>query len=261
MALRHGLGLIPDDPDPRDLPIGALVETDAPAPDSDSVAFQCHPVLDQETTESCVLFAAAQSLWIVQGSLGVTTRFLLSPLAGYHDARRLRGGRDCTLVDLGCSPRFAWEALRTLGPVSWEDWPFVAANVNAEVPWNARRNAIDRDWLAYFRIEEEGDARCHAIKRAINQGYAPSIGLTVDQGLVDWAGPDPWRRTGPVIGRHMVTVTGYDPSGVHIVNSWGYGWGIAGHGLLSWDTIRSEETTDLTVPQIDLARFKCLLSC
>lgn len=260
VTFQRGFGLIPDDPDVRDFPIGALLETDAATSEEHSFGFLAHPILDQKGTSSCVLFSAAQAIWIAQGVLGITDRFLLSPLAGYHDARRLKHGREWVLEDVGCAPRYAWEGLRQLGPVAYDDWPFSEAHVNTEIPWEARRRAIDRDWLSYYRIESDGDARIRELRATLDADHPVSLGLAVDQAMLDWDGPWPWTRTGPVIGRHMVTVVGYGPDWFEIVNSWGPGWGINGYGLIHVDAVRSVETSDLTVPVIDLQRFQCVIS-
>lgn len=253
--MKRGYGLIPDAPDPRDALIGSLRLGDAPP--AASLAEHACTVLDQGSTSSCVGFAAAQAIWIAQGVAGLAPRVLAHPLAVYHDARRGKLGRDhvlCDPADRGCSPRLAWASLRT-GIVSVSDMPIDLLKVDAEVPWNARRLASDREWLQYYRIDETGEARCSRIRQTIASGRPVCLGFSVDDELQRWAGPWPWQRTGPAVGRHYVCAVGYAPEYLVIVNSWSSAWGMSGVGLIAWPEVAGAGTTDVTVPVLDLGRF------
>lgn len=251
----HGFGLIPDEPDSRDLLIGSLPLGDAPP--SASLIEYALPMLDQDGSSTCVGFSIAQSVWIAQGVAGIAPRLLINPLAVCNDAKRLKLGRDhvlCDLVDRGCSPRYAWQSLRD-GIVSAEDYPIDLLKVDNEVPWNARRMAVDRDWLQFFRFDSTGDERCAQVRQAIASGRAPCLGFSLDREFERWAGPWPWQRTGPVIGRHMMCAVGYCPEYLVCVSNWGLGFGMQGLVLIAWPEVAGLGTTDVTVPVIDAGRM------
>lgn len=241
----RGHGHIPDDISHTDTIYSAGF---ADSPSSAFLSQWSIAYLDQWQTESCVGFACAGAIWTALGAMG-KTQVLPSPLAIYHDARRLKNGRGSELVDNGCSPRYAWESLRD-GIILWDDWPFVASAVNQDPDWCARKTAIDRSWLNWSRIEFRT-----GVQRRVSTGNPVCMGITVDDGFESWKGPEPWRLTGTIRGRHYVYIVGYDEGGVMIANSWGPDWGHGGYGWVAWDEVESIRTTDIVTPEIDVRRM------
>jgi hypothetical protein len=120
--------------------------------------------------------------------------------------------------------------------------PWSVAQVNAPVTADARHHAHDQaDTVDATPIATWGDEREAQIRQAIGIGRHP----IVFGSMVDWAytrlGCDwtPQEPLGPVAGGHAQLVVGYDAEGVHVLNSWGPGWGVGGLARLTWRFARS----------------------
>lgn len=251
----RAFGHIPDDHDPRDRAASFVGASELPL--SATVAdFACN-ILDQRGYSACVGFATSQAIYIAQGVAGISSRILPNPAVVYADARRLKYGRDhvlCDAVDLGCQPRLAWQSLRD-GVVSVAQLPLDIARCDEEIPWDARRFAVDRTWLQFSRIDADGWARIDAMRRALAAGHPVCFSTACDDAFKRYGGETAWRRTGPPIGRHYMTATGYMQDGIVAVNSWGADWGLRGFAVIANEQMASLDISDVYVPTIDMSKL------
>ena len=74
----------------------------------------------------------------------------LSVMFGYWQTRRRGGTED---FDLGCMPRLAWQAAKTMGFCAEKLWPFKPADINRPPSFDATAGAIDQKWIdGYYNI-------------------------------------------------------------------------------------------------------------
>lgn len=253
--IRHGRGHIPDSPDSRDFTWELSAGKRSPLPYRASLRPYAKRGLDQLWTSSCVGFAAVQGIFTLQGAAGIKNPLLASPLPPYRDARQRAVGRKNPVFDTGSQPRLVMQALRDLGLVAWNEYPFDPSLINAEIPYRLRRLGIDRDWLQYYRIRVSGANRCEMIRQAIVKRKPVLIGLSIDDPFDDLRPSQVWKRSAPITGRHMVAIVGYDGNAFEIANSWGSEWGDDGCGLISADAVGSFESSDATVLEINWSRI------
>jgi hypothetical protein len=133
-----------------------------------------------------------------------------------------------------------------------KDWPFMMRNVDKEPPFHAFIEMSKRKWFYDERVIARGDSLCDTV-RELGARYVPlGFGLTIDQGFVDWKpGDPPWKRRGPILGRHMVTYHAHDEDGMWIIGSYGVGNGKHNTVHVSWDAVGNDETYPVMAPRID----------
>jgi len=213
---------------------------------------------DQESTQSCVGWALTQALHVRMRAMGIAP-LTPSPLAIYYQARRRAGG---AMWDGGCNPLDAWDGLRELGIVPYEQHPYVRAQVDVCPDPGDYRHAADHGWLQYHWVLTEGVARTAEVCSLLASRRPVALAVRVDQSLEDWQGGDsPWTRTGPSLGGHEVVLVGFDTVGLGervfvFANSWGAGWGDHGYGLISQRQLESSETTYIATPDIDPGKVR-----
>lgn len=248
--MEYGTGLIDDPPNyTGDGEVGVDRNLDGPESFFGLSTYQRRD-LNQMGTNACVWFYLTQALWTLGNVLGIG-KILMSPLAGYYATRkRMAGGG--AIVDTGCNPMEASNVLAEMGWCPWDEWTFRPSRVDKEPPFQAFIEMTKRKWFFDRRVLQDGEARCRAI-RWYGASYSPTgIGLTVDSSFPRWT-PEkgPWKRTGIAAGRHMVTYHAHEPAGVWIMGSYGSDNAKNNTVLVSWDTIRSDETYPVMVPSID----------
>lgn len=256
-----GTGLLPDPADYRPdsvyyslgVPYGTM---DLPEQSSGVVQWGRFD-LDQTYTHSCVWFAYTQMLWILSGVLGMQRRILMSPFAGYWASRkRAVAGGD--IVDVGCDPAHASMVLKEVGFAPWASWPSApedAGKVDSEPPLDVFLASRDRTWLSDMRLSPFSNLALE-IRKALHLLQKPvGIGLTVDAGYISWKHSDgPWERTGPALGRHMVTAAAYTREGVITVGSYGLEHGDSNKMLVSWSAVLSSESGPFVIPKVDFSK-------
>lgn len=265
MAPRTGFGFTPSPHDDRDRPlVGALgaagalfgaVPGELPAEHYTLIA-HLDEVLDQKSTESCVLHAIRQQHWLAQHVQGAKKVGKLSVLFGYWAARQ-RLGREH--LDTGCQPREAWKALAALGFPKDSLWPFAENRVNLKPDFDAFSGAVDQKWLSGYYAVTGHESREQEIKTALSRNHAVVLGTVVDPAFTKYQSRGIQDVLGPprgFAGRHMMCAVGYDIWGLWLVNSWGEGdWGCpdplgrfrGGFCRMSWEWLNSYHVTDIWV--------------
>jgi hypothetical protein len=230
-----GGGWKPDAPDFRDW---SAFDTDASAPrlahgvwrfPSVTDFADLAVVTDQDATESCVAHAgcSAAELFALLRGIALPT---LSRRAAYDWGR---GGMP-PYVDGGCFPRDAMGAWREWGFCSSERWPWSEAGINDPIPLDVIEAGTVAKLTGFYRVNDSGQARCDGVRYLLSEGYPVIFGQGCFQDLIDYRGgvlPDV--PQGQRVGGHMTCVVGYAPGKLHVLNSWGTGWGERGFYWMS----------------------------
>lgn len=212
-------GLISDVVRPTDQRVGDLLGAGRLAPEKASLVEHFRFDLDQSPNESCVAFSLASASWAAQGISGIlqAERKLISADMLYHNTLRRTYGKKATLIDRGCRPRDAVAVLNEVGVCLWEDWPHDPDDpdkVLRDPPGNLQLAGTDTDWIKTFRIDNMWTRKEDTMACLGGDDPCPVFcGLTLDQAYVDLK-DQPWPgREGPVVGRHLVVLCGYDQVG------------------------------------------------
>lgn len=241
--LVRGMGYRPDQLDSRDWSSESL-GTPTRVPSSGSMRGHVLDVLDQGRTSSCVAQACAQAVrmgWSIKGEDPI----LISRQDVYYRARRKFGG---IVLDEGSFPRLAWKALQE-GFVPEESWPFQTnSGINAPTPFGVLRDSFtQRRVLDYYRCPDD-ERRVIAIRAQLAALHPVCVGLRLDEQFRRLGpGHEPWRLWGQPIGRHYVTLYGWNDAGGYFegVNSWGTAWGEGGFFRVSYEQVADPwNTTD-----------------
>lgn len=231
----------------------------APAQGSmlDHVALYAGEWPDQGLTESCVGHAICQAVSIRQGMMGVleSQRVVPAPTDIYYRARASRVGWG-EVTDIGSNPVAGWEVLRTpadgLGIVSLADLPWDPFSVDKEPDPAIYRRAIDRDWLSYHWVLDDGQDRLVTLDALLGTGHPVTCALTVDQGLMDWTpSQGPWWYQGQrPLGGHYVCLVHADRESYWAVGSWGSDYGLAGLHQIARSEIASSRSSYFATPEV-----------
>lgn len=246
-------GWLPDHPDSRDKPLGAIMSASSP-PESATLRPYVGDILNQGNLSSCVAHAIAYAIRIAHSRAGIKNPTLLSREFIYWNARKYDGSEQ---LDNGTMIRSGVKALNKFGFCPESAWEYDEFKVNDQPSWEAYREATDQRFelygnsaqtpIGYYRIGSEGASKVDDVKRAISAGYPVVFGTALAQEFVDngakriWTPPDP----SYIIGRHALCGAEYDSNGLRGPNSWTNGWGDDGYYCLSWEYIEWEETLDL----------------
>lgn len=235
-AVVRGMGWRPDMPDRRDFMLAAPLDVRA-LPASARVLTKV-PVADQGQLGSCTGFMAVYLLEQLRrkNSLAPVD---FSPLYTYWATRYLDGGAGQVKVDSGATIRDAVRSLREYGGALEATWPYDIAKFARTPPRAAFRSAGERQVITYLRA-----ATVDALKGSIADGFAVGVGFVVYESMmtsaVDRSGavPMPSVQETP-LGGHAVAIVGYDDSTrrFEFRNSWGAGWGKAGHGFFPYEFV------------------------
>lgn len=255
MTRARGKGHIPNKPDARDRPIGALIQqlgAVTPLPDTASLRSFAGVVNDQSITSSCVAQAGTKAVLTRARVLGVMVPEL-SALASYAITRGFSMVKGEPMVDQGSIPRDFFRGAQGFGVVAESRWPFDPAVVNDVLPLDVFEAAADAKVSTYHVIEEEGTARAQRIRETIHGGTGVCFAMPVDKAYEELETADVYQgRTGPSLGGHYQFICGYGPGYFEILSSWGIGHGAAGLVRIAADYIGNPvECTDLMA--IDVA--------
>lgn len=265
--IRGHNGVIPEPHDPRTERYQAhtLIGMGGPAPVLpliDHVALYAGEWPDQGIAERCCGDATTQAIAIRQGALGIPPhkRLVPSPDDTYYRGRASRVGWR-NVIDIGSSPVACYEALRGdpqgLGIVSIEDRPSDPFTVDTPPDPAIYRKAVDRDWLRYHWILEDGADRLVQTDALLRSGRPVTAAITCDTSILTWTPTmGPWRYRGPRRGGHYVCLIAVDDAGNYVaIGSWGSNYGMAGLHVIARDEIASERTSYLATPDIDPGRL------
>ena len=198
---------------------------------------------NQNPTNTCVWWAIQNGFWTTLGACGLPQQ-KLSVLGGYWPTRmRTHNGDRSLVVDFGCRPPDAAQVVNELGWIPNDKWPFVAACVDDEPPWDALVSH-KKKWFFLRRIVVPYGQRGKAVRHVIATLKRPVlIGQEVDQAYVDWRpGDAPWRMVDTIPkGRHMEMIATYDTAGPSTVSSWGDLF----DRKIAWDHVESDHVSDL----------------
>lgn len=201
-----------------------------------------------QTDQGCVGHAfggAVRARGDVQGyDLDVSDRAI------YRGARWLENTQAKSLPDVGAFPELAIDWYETFGVVGRDRCP-----EDSSVTSPPGADVLEAGTLAEvegtYRIDSFGVERREAIMSAIAARHFPVFVMVVDSSYMAhrgglWSGP-----TGTRKGPHAQFMSGYDPRGAWVVNSWGDHnepdpWGEDGTALVGWDFIVAE-TRSLSV--------------
>jgi C1A family cysteine protease len=229
----HGFGWLPDKPDPRDQllehPPTALLEA-AAAPPSVDLRSKMPKIFDQGALGSCVANAATAVCQYVERKDGQKDWDRLSRLEVYYHARVFIGTVD---QDSGAMIRDGFKVLAQRGAAREKFWPYDIAKFAIEPPASLARSARYHRAIEYRAVQ----ASFADMWATLAAGFPFAFGFDVYESFQGDAlanGTDPVynpRLGEAVLGGHAVTCVGYDPArSLWIIrNSWGKGWGEAGH--------------------------------
>jgi hypothetical protein len=207
--------------------------------------------LNQGATGSCV-----SQMWCLAEVITMAARYsitsaLPSRRAAYYWARQLEGG---TVVDDGCRPSSLLLGVAEQGLPPETSFPWSTLRINQRPPLSARWDARDHvgkrgSWQCYYsRLQDRIDACRAAVSSGRCFGISIPVGDTFD-GCRD-ASVVAWPTDGTVRGYHMVTglECGIDGA-VHIINSWGPGFGASGQAWLAPEYLAKTSSLVIVDPQ------------
>lgn len=154
------------------------------------------------------------------------------------------------LQDWGCGTRFAFQGVRDVGFVKYEDWPETPENINAVPDLAAFADANAATVEAFYRIEDGAGAGDQVIA-ALKRGFTPTVGMTVDQAFSDIASGIYDQPGGAVLGGHCMLIVAYSAvlDAFLLLNWWGNWFGIDGYCWISRRCLESQ-TFDKWVMQV-----------
>lgn len=229
VADRRRFGYKPDPVDLRDLSAAQLGMRTTGLPASWSLRHPAVVPRNQGATNSCVGFAWAQALELAYAHRGVVTGDL-SPLFVYWFSRALHRA---TGKDDGTYLRTAARAIRRFGCCRETVHRFSNTRVTEPPRWRAMGDAYDlRGLRGYYRV---GGSDLQTIAAALASGRPVVGGWSVDSAFRRFSGGS---IVGPIdpsdaVGRHAMTIIGYDAKSFTLMNSWGTGFGERGYVRVS----------------------------
>lgn len=264
----RGTGYIPDVFDIRD-----LQHTEHPQlvgassfPASVSLADYLPAVVDQFNTNSCVGHALATAIYATARVAG-TQLPNISALAIYAGARAADYAKSPKLPDIGCRPRAAAEWIKKRGIVAEGRWPFLSSKAEAWPPLDVYQAGADAVLGGYYRVTGRGQALEDNLRLCLAQGCVVAFAQPVYDDFErytagSYLGSPP---TGTTRGSHMTALYGYaqmaEDAGKGTtsklvfqgINSWGLGWGDAGHYTMTSERLLatgSDFYTFHTIPKV-----------
>lgn len=164
---------------------------------------------------------------------------------GYTLGREI-ANPNAQLVDGGTNPAAVVEGMRRIGVSPEAAWPSGdLAKINERLDFFSEEVACTFQVTQIAVIEEDGDARCAAIRRAIAAGFPVGFAMDVDDAFEAWnsdavyTGP-----TGPSLGNHALRIVGYRPCAFRVANSWGTSFGDGGFIWIADSFIGSDKCFD-----------------
>lgn len=222
--------------------------------------------LDQGGSSGCVGFAIAAAIMIRLRMLNLYVA-AVSEWAIYAWARMMgKTSKDDPILDDGCMPRSAMEALRLHGVPLESDWPFDEATVNTELPWDVQQKASAARITKWARLDSDGIGLIHDIMHALVQGFPVVFGTFVDTAFMNVASADSLQSAAVVRtmnlrdsrgGGHMMCIVGYRTNSdgqieFLVLNSWGLTFGYRGLVWIHQDVMLDPESGDFHMMQVAL---------
>jgi C1A family cysteine protease len=238
------LGRRPDSPDPRDHHYHMIHRgaEEAPLPPSVDLRAQLPPAYDQGKLGSCGPNAGSALMAFLYPEVAQA----FSRLQIYYDVRASEGNVNS---DSGVETRDVLKTLCDNGAAPESEWPYDISAFTVEPPTAVEVDAAKYKLGSYSRLIAEDDY-LHCLANRFPFLLGIECYSSIDGAMLAQTGvmPIPNPRE-DIVGGHDVLVVGYDtafrssevflktgldPSSVDdtallIRNSWGTGWGIAGH--------------------------------
>jgi hypothetical protein len=213
-------------------------------------------VWNQQYTSSCVGHADAMAVFLRCAAMGAPIA-KPSPTAIYDGAlavaREREGNPEEVLVDEGCQPSDAVEAMARFGIPNDSDWPpggFDPARIVEESDELIAELEKAHKFLltGWYNVDSEGSTRIDDIKQALSEKYPVVFGRVVTSAFENYMGGDPVTNdSSPAAGGHMMCIIGYRADGCfRVVNSWGSGWGDNGLYWCTPDFLLDESAHDFS---------------
>lgn len=139
------------------------------------------------------------------------------------------------LRDLGANPASVIDGMRAFGIVPERVCPGDDPEIiNDPVDFFSIEVACTFQVSQITVIEEDGAARCAAIRQAIAAGFPVGFACSVDIDFENWSSDAVYTGpTGPSQGNHALRCIGMRPGALRVANSWGTGWGDGGYIWIS----------------------------
>jgi hypothetical protein len=203
--------------------------------------FDCRGVrLDQGQANSCVSFALARAIF-----MSITYHYredIQTPSPGfiYYNARRIQQVKfDIAqfplppVVDGGCYPKYAMEAVQEIGFVPWDMYPYKPelSYINKEPGARVVSAAVDQSGFTYGRLSDDAQSRKNEMIDCDKNGFPVLFGAMLGKSFMNAYGDKPinqfMKSNDDLVGGHMMAILGYsaDYSTVIVDNWWGPMWG------------------------------------
>lgn len=234
-------GWVPDFPDhrdrlytigqPRALPPSADLRSQLPAP------------WDQGQIGSCTGNATAAALAYGRAMQGLPA-IVPSRLMLYYYGRRYEGTQDS---DVGAQIRDVIKGAALMGACSEDLWPYDETQFAVAPDATAIAGALNDRAVGYRRVPQD----MGSIRACLAEGDPIVFGFSVyesfESSAVAFSGKLPMPGQSEVmVGGHAVLAVGYDDAERTLLvrNSWGTGWGMAGHFVMPYDYIANPSLAD-----------------
>lgn len=167
-----------------------------------------------------------------------------SYLSIYSIALKIANPRASRLLDIGCQPSIAIDAIQNFGIVSRDRWPD-ESSIEHGVPIDILE-AGDKSLVSgVYRIDDFGDALVDRVKRAVSQRYGVFFGMPIGQSYMNLSSGTYYGEVHPA-GNHAQTIVGYRPGAFYVLNSWGLSWGEGGYAWID-EGFFADRAFDITV--------------
>ena len=224
----RGFGHIPDtledvETDNRIRHVGGLVGRNVMFAPSRDWTPELDEVLDQGSTNACVAHALSNVTYLA-GKAQRNPIPRISRRWSYAVGRWVDSPN--VLIDDGTRPRAMMIGSQEHGLVSERRLPWDPARVNASADFTIDLDQSGQEayLTGYYRVSGDVATLC---RTAIDKGHFPMLAMVVHASFqdVDASGDVYDEPRGGELGRHMVSLVGYRPGSILLLNSWGTGWG------------------------------------
>jgi C1A family cysteine protease len=237
-------GWIPDLPDARDHRRRAPIPA-TPGPPRLSLRATMPTIYDQSSLGSCTANGIASLIEFDRAKQGYSPLWTPSRLQIYYNERVIENSIS---QDSGAMIRDGIKASAAQGVCDEALWPYDPTKFTQQPPQNAVDEAAKHIIGSYARVVQTIDE----IRACLQSGFPIVFGFAVynsfETTVVSKTGimPMPDLETEQAIGGHCVAGIGYDDDKkmIECRNSWGIGWGDAGHFWMPYEFIRSSDFCD-----------------
>ena len=234
---KRSYGCKPDPVDHRDYRFrdlaGGTRQTEK-LPDRYSLVTASLTPRDQGQTSACTGFAFAQAAECAFAWSGLLTGDL-SPAFAYSIGRMQSGTAHS---DVGSCNRDVIKAAIRYGIAHETACPFSVRGINKTPSAKAYADAYSRRGVrGYYRL---GLKDYDSVKRALYMGFPIVAEFELDAPFENYNGKGIVQApTGQILGRHALSIVGYERTTFKIVNSWGMSWGDEGFASVSYEWLAS----------------------